>query len=92
MYPIWRDICVLLPAASYTPFFKESWEHKVDTESAFRFSGDDEDSTPIMESTPFSTIEKIPIDLSRRPPAVLPKPPKRFDSFGVANKSSTSNR
>ena len=82
-------ISVLFPtAAAYTPFFKEVWERKADTESAFPFS-ESEDSTPIMEREPSSNHH-----LPRRLPAVLPKPPppKRYDSFTATNKSSTSNR
>ena len=71
------------PAASYTPFFKESWEKKLDTEHMFQFSMED-NSTALVESRGFEAIRS-------RPPASLPKGAKKLEPFGIP-KSSTSNR
>ena len=71
----------MFTAASYTPFFKECWDRKNDTEAAFSFSELGHTALPIA----------VADKLGMRPPATLPKPPVRKDSVGI-NKGSTSNR
>ena len=72
-----------MSAASYTPFFKESWDRKSDTESTFTFSGDETSGATLERQEIFERV-------SKRPPATLPKPPpRRFETFG---KTGNSNR
>lgn len=85
------DSILYVTAASYTPFFKDCWDKKTDTESAFTFN--DDTSLTSSQKNEKWILER----LGNRPPVPLPDHANtnhvvRKESFTTFGKGSTSNR
>ena len=74
-------------AASYTPFFKECWDRKPETETAFSFSETDDNTATTSHEHQRLILDPRTTGTMRQHTA-LPKPPTRKDSVGVGKSSS----